>query len=745
MKKEVIFCCISCLFFISQESVAQYNTPPYGEVFLQDEISIVKIEVDPDSLEIMLLEENLFSDHEYPATFIFQNSLISDTVYNVGFRLRGNTSRLAAKKSFKVSINSFEPRKWRGLEKVNLNGNHNDVSLMRAKLCSDMYREMGLPASRMAYTKLYINDEYRGIYLNTEHIDEEFAAKYFDEQGDGNLYKCLYPADLNYLGTNPTTYQQEVFGRRPYELKTNLWQDNYGDLAQFISALHNADESGVECEILEHFDLHSYVKYLALEILQGHWDAYVYNKNNFYLYHNEITNQICWIPYDMDNTLGIDWVGQDWTQRNIYNFPPSGENRLLYDVIMENPFWRDQFSQAIDDVLTRFFNDNWLSDKISYYQNLLIAEIPNDPYFPLDYGFTAESFSNSHTTAWGGHVSFGLLDFFNQRRISALEQLDSFESNFAAVAITDNGPEPNIPIIRCFYNGNDTPQLRYRLDDGAIQEITMTDDGNFPDDAANDQVFHAYIDGANAGKISYQVFVSENLFPCTGEKVIWLSPSPLPLQINEVMSQNTSTLADEAGDFDDWIELHNLGPSNVNMSNMFITDEFGNWNKRALPPVIAQAGTFRLLWADDQPEQGNAHLNFRLSDNGETIWLIRYELGAPRIVDGVAYPDIPADFSFGRVTESSSSFIEFAYSTPLAPNGVVNVQESEESEIIVYPNPSNSLVYFTQPAGRAQLYSPEGRLVLEQINSESMDVADFPTGIYILRLDNQFYRISIQH
>ncbi len=744
MKKEVCFFCIFCLFVSLQESVAQYNTPPFGEVFLQDEISIVKIEIDPDSLAVMLLEENLFSDHEYPATFIFQNSSVMDTVHNIGFRLRGNTSRLAAKKSFKVSINSFEPRKWRGLEKVNLNGNHNDVSLMRAKLCSDMYREMGLPASRVAYTKLYINDEYRGIYLNTEHIDEEFAAKYFDEQGDGNLYKCLYPADLNYLGTNPATYQQEVFGRRPYELKTNLWQDNYGDLALFITALHNADESGIECDILEHFDLHSYVKYLALEILQGHWDAYVFNKNNFYLYHNEITNQICWIPYDMDNTLGIDWVGQDWTQRNIYNFPPSGEDRLLYDVIMENPYWRDQFSQAIQEVLNRFFNGDWLAEKVSFYQNLLINEIINDPFYSLDYGFTAESFSTSDSEAWGGHVAYGLIDYFEQRRISALEQLESFESNFAAVAISDNGPEPNIPIIRCYYNGNDSPQLQYRLDDGEVQETPMMDDGNFPDDVANDHVFHAFVDGTNAVKISYQVLASETLFPCDAEKVIWLTPSPLPLQINEVMSRNTSTLADEAGEFDDWIELHNLGPSNVNMSNMFITDEFGNWNKRALPAVIAQAGTFRLFWADDQPEQGNAHLNFRLSDNGETIWLIRYELGAPRILDGIAYPEIPADHSFGRITESSSDFVEFTNSTPLAANGVVSVQEAFSTQLNIYPNPTAAAVRFSELIGSVELYSQEGKLILKEKNKESIDVQEFPTGIYILRLDGEIFRLSIQ-
>lgn len=735
--------CIFTLITAYYESHSQFNTPSYDPFFSQNEIAVVKILINADSLEMMLLDENLFSDHEYPATFIFQNAFLVDTLENVGFRLRGNTSRLAAKKSFKVSINSFGPRQWQNLEKINLNGNHNDVSLMRAKICSDMYREMGLPAARLSYTKLYINEEYKGIYLNTEHIDEEFVSKYFDQQGDGNLYKCLYPADLNYLGTNPTTYQQEVFGRRPYELKTNLWQDNYSDLAQFITALHNADESGDECEIQEHFDLYSFVKYLALEMLQGHWDAYVYNKNNYYLYHNETTGQICWIPYDMDNTLGIDWVGQDWTQRNIYNFPPSGEDRLLYDVIMENPFWRSQFSQAVQEVLNRFFDGNWLQDKISLYQNLLVSEIPNDPYYPLDYGFTPDDFSNADEVAWGGHIAYGLLDYFEQRRASALDLLEDFEPTFSAYAISDNGPEPTIPIIQCYYEGDQAPIIHYRLDDGILLNSNMNDAGIFPDDAAGDRIYHGFIESEGAQKINYQVSVANVAYPCEEERVIWLTPSSIPLQINEVMSLNNSSIADGEGEYNDWIELHNPGPTNVNMNNIFVTDEFGNWNKRALPSVIMQVGTFRLLWADDQPEQGVDHLNFRLSENGETIWLVRYEQGAPRFVDGLAFPELNGNESFGRFTESSNQNVVFTNPTPLAPNGVVSVSETLASTLYIYPNPTSNLVRLSRSVNKVQLYSLEGRLILEEKNQDKIDIQEFPSGIYILQLDGETFRLSI--
>jgi hypothetical protein len=321
--------------------------------------------------------------------------------------------------------------------------------------------------------------------------------------------------------------------------------------------------------------------------------------------------------------------------------------------------------------------------------------------------------------------------------------LEDFEPTFSAYAITDNGPEPAIPIIQCYYEGDQTPIIRYRLDDGTLLNSNMNDAGIFPDDVAGDRIYHGFIESEGAQKINYQVSVANVAYPCEGERVIWLTPSPIPLQINEVMSLNNSSIADGEGEYDDWIELHNPGPTNVNMNNMFVTDEFGNWNKMALPSVIIQVGTFRLLWADDQPEQGVDHLNFRLSDNGETLWLVRYEQGAPRFVDGLAFPALNGNESFGRITESSNQNVVFTNPTPLAPNGVVSVNETLASTLYVYPNPTSSLVRFSRSVNKVQLYSLEGRLILEEKNQDKLDAQEFPSGMYLLQLDGETFRLSI--
>ena len=85
------------LFLFSPEAFAQS-----GSDWLFDDSSLpeIHITVSPADLETILTD--VFSDVEYPADFIFIRDGVADTVTNIGFRIRGNTSRSSQKKSFKV-------------------------------------------------------------------------------------------------------------------------------------------------------------------------------------------------------------------------------------------------------------------------------------------------------------------------------------------------------------------------------------------------------------------------------------------------------------------------------------------------------------------------------------------------------------------------------------------------------------------------------------------------------------------
>jgi hypothetical protein len=391
--------------------------PSNNIAFLQDEVASVYININPTLLDYILDVDSLESNTAYPAQFIYQSSIVTDTVENIGFRLRGNTSRYADKKSFKISFNSFvQGQKWFELEKLNLNGEHNDPSILRSYTAAYCLNSADLISPRNSYVKLFVNNEYKGLYYNTEHIDEEFLKKRFINDDNGNLYKASYGADLTYLGNNPSNYFNF------YELKTNKNSNDYSGLINFLNVLNNSNDQDFPCAIQQVFDVESYLKTLAIEILCGHWDGHAYNKNNFYLYQRPSDNKFMLIEYDMDNTLGIDWMGINWATRNLFDWSHSSQLRPLYNRIMEVPYFRDLFTYHIDIFLNSFFNNSTLFPILEAKQNLIEAAALLDTYKGMDYGFTNNDFQNALIQAWGSHVTTSIASFIYNRNLSAGNQ-----------------------------------------------------------------------------------------------------------------------------------------------------------------------------------------------------------------------------------------------------------------------------------------------------------------------------------
>jgi spore coat protein CotH len=416
--------CLLILFLVPGAVSAQDWFPESGPLFDNSTIARVDITIAPDSLARILEEGNEQSDHEYMATFTFTRGEYSETIDSVGFRLRGNTSRYSAKKSFKVSLNTFiRGQKFHGVEKINLNGEHNDPGMSRALLSWYLFREAGVPGSRANHVRLYINNEYRGLYINVEHIDEEFVDLRYGNN-NGNLYKCLWPADLVYRGTDPDQYKYDNDGRRAYELKTNEETDDYSDLAHFIGILNNTTTDIFPFELNRVFNINAYLKYLAVEILAGHWDAYSYNKNNYYLYFNEGTRKFEFIPYDPDNTFGISWFDDDWTDRNIYDWAKHGEPRPLTRRILQNQVYRDRFSFYLDQLLTTTYSNTLLDPLLDSIREQILGAAADDLFRTLDYGYSYQDFYNSFELAAGAHVRSGIKPFITTRSASAGSQLD---------------------------------------------------------------------------------------------------------------------------------------------------------------------------------------------------------------------------------------------------------------------------------------------------------------------------------
>lgn len=743
-----IFLLLFLVFFLSDYSFSQFIPVTTLPVFPESEVPRVDVFISQGALDSVYNPDLAWSDFEHRAKFVFTSTLVSDTLENVGFRLRGNTSRVSQKKSFKVSFNGFVPgRKFYGLEKLNLNGEHNDPCIVRAKLTWDLFRDFGCAAARSGHVALYINNVYYGLYINVEHIDEQFVKSRFGNN-NGNLYKCLYPADLVYISSNPADYKLTIDGRRVYDLKTNNVEDNYTDLAYFIGVLNQTPLTSLPEQLEPIFNVNGFLKILAVDVLTANWDGYAYNKNNFYLYHNTLTNQFEYIPYDVDNTFGIDWFNIDWGTRNIYNWA-AGESRPLVKRLLQVPEYKARFSFYLNQLLADFFATDVLNPKIDVIKNQVYTFAQNDNFRTLDYGWDMDAFNQSFTESLGDHVKYGLKPFISARHSSALSQISLTNIHPIIEIFPASNLYSNQPLQFQARVMDESSQLTialfYQVNDGEWQSKAMFDNGLNNDGIEGDKIFGAIADPIHQyGFVNYYIVATDwnqlqSRAPQTGFLSFEVFSGEVQrLYINEFMAINTSTLADEVGGYGDWIEIYNAGDEPISLSGFYLTDKFETPSKFPLPDTILQAGGFALIWADNDPEQGPFHTNFNLDGYGEEIGLFYKNGDNYSQVDKLKFYMQREDVSYGRYTDGGSFFYPMFKPTPLAPNLYDTVKDTPTDKLRVFPNPAVDKIKIQSDllisGFTFQIYSLFGERIANIVfsgNENEMDVRFLSPGFYV--------------
>lgn len=168
---------------------ASGSTPLYANLLGQGEVLDLDIEIEESSWQQML--ENPL-DEEYTVC----NVTINGTqIGNIGIRTKGNTSlsQVAStdsdRFSFKLEFDHYvSGQTWLGLDKLCLNNNVSDATLMKEYLTYDWMRQLGVDTPLCSYVKVSVNGEYWGLYLGVEAIEESYAARCFGSNY-GQLYK----------------------------------------------------------------------------------------------------------------------------------------------------------------------------------------------------------------------------------------------------------------------------------------------------------------------------------------------------------------------------------------------------------------------------------------------------------------------------------------------------------------------------------------------------------------------------
>lgn len=763
MFQRIFFFLVFAPLFVFSSNI----NPARGRVFNDSIIVSVFITINTDSLTALYKVGNECSNHEYPVSMVWSDGIEpNDTVSNVGLRLKGNTSRFAQKKSFKLSFNTFKSgRNFYDVEKLNLNGAHNDPSIIREKLYWDAMYKNNAPALRCNYVKLFVNGNYYGLYINVENLDEVFTQSRFGNN-NGNLYKCYYGADLTYKGVNGNFYKATgtFCGKtqRVYELQNNTSTDNYQGLADFINVLNNLpNDSLYASKIKKYFNVEGYLKILALEVAAGHWDNYASNSNNFFLYENTASNQVEYISYDADNTFGVTWGSDDWGTKNVYQFN-GGKTRPLFTKLLAVPEFKNKFDYYLREIALTIYDTAIIFPRIDYIHNQIWTAAIADSSRTKDYGFTVGQFHNSFIQTIGvTHVKYGLKPYFTTRTTTIKQQTGN--NNIIPVLIREkHNPEVGAlsSTMRFSIHAYDDQSLSnvrinytYNLGTGFISAIIF-DDGLHNDGVAGDGEYGFELPPNNAiDTLIFYFTATSNTnqtarYPSIDNLSIPIGvKSNLKLRINELMAKNNSIIKDDFNEYDDWLEIYSMESSNINLGTIYLSNNINAPFKFKLPSVNLAPNSFALLWCDNQTTQGAYHVNFKLSATYE--WIGLFDVNG-LLIDSISYNNLGDNISLGRTIDGAGNMLELSKNTPGYSNSGFNYgihSDGSNSLFAVSPNPTiNSIIIKNNSLVENEKYSIRnlnGQIVLEGIlrgNETELSLEMLPDGTYILQCGNDFFK-----
>jgi hypothetical protein len=147
-----------------------------------------------------------------------------------------------------------------------------------------------------------------------------------------------------------------------------------------------------------------------------------------------------------------------------------------------------------------------------------------------------------------------------------------------------------------------------------------------------------------------------------------------PLWINEVMTSNTITIADNTSAYSDWVEIVNVSDKDVNLKGLGLTDDPADPLQWRFPDITLKPGAVQLVFCsgnpdatDKDPKKG-LHASFRLASYKEKVELTN---ARGMVLDQVDVKSIASDTSYARTYDGdnpSDTWAQTGKPTPGYPN-----------------------------------------------------------------------------
>ncbi|MBN1185737.1 MAG: CotH kinase family protein [Bacteroidales bacterium] len=172
--------------------------------------------------------------------------------------------------------------------------------------------------------------------------------------------------------------------------------------------------------------------------------------------------------------------------------------------------------------------------------------------------------------------------------------------------------------------------------------------------------------------------------------------------INEIAT-NTNLFEDEQGENSGFIELYNSSSQDVYLVSCFLSDDY-TWPTRYSIPDSTRipANGFKVFYCDGEYLDGPLHTPFKANRQGESLMLSQKMGDTLRVLDSITYERLYEDYSYGKYTDGTGSWLQMKNITPGAPNNpdelIIGVEPAEIAQkpvITAYPNPSSTQFFIS--------------------------------------------------
>jgi hypothetical protein len=702
-----------------------------------------------------------WTKQEIPATMVVDGV----TYDSVGVRFKGQSSfqqiTSSDKKPFGISLGYAHPnQKIMGYKSLNLVNAFMDPSFIREIFYQNRLKNH-IPEAKSTYVKLYINGQYWGLYQSMEQLNKEYYKEWYlsnkgsnwradrkngawSPYGDGT-------GGLNYLGTDTTLYEEQ------YELKATSKLYPWYDLVHTCAVLNNTPLNNLSTQLPSVLDIDRTLWFLASELLFSDDDSYIQKgRMDYCVYWEKETGRI--VPQEYDGNTVMNPAFQYWSpfyHADSVNYP-------LMNRLFAIPEYLQRYLAHLRTIIKEYFDPTTSNLIIDTYKNQIDSIVQGDPKKI----YTYNQFQNEIPV---------LKNFITSRRnfLNANSEVAEVAPLISNVAWYVNGNQWAVPndlqITNVRARATATAGI-YQMNlfysnslVGNFIKTQMFDDGMHNDLVAGDGIYGAAIPTQVAGSIVrfYVEAVANNTSksvsyePVGAEHDVYIYTVAPELSantavvINELMASNASVVTDNAGQYDDWIELYNKSSQTIDITGFALTDNPNNLRKWmfASGTTIPSHG-YLIVWADKDSIQGPLHCNFNLSSSSGHLMLLDNTI---KLIDSVTYHQQIIDKSFSRVPNGIGQF-SIQPPTYAANNDGTSVEEiSDDANFMhIRPNPSNNTVEIEVDKNVEQtleiINSLGARVYKEKfVHFTKIDVSRLSPGTYFIQCGLINKKLVIQH